>query len=671
MVNLLTPSLTQQVLVVPPFECAWLTGENYLLRDGQGCISFEVKGDNDVTLILKPQCGSRRWQHLSLSPRKGGSPPAEPTATGSPQSRAHSPVEANYTVILGSHRNSCLKIEKDGELCHLASNVPGSKLSSTSFTKFWVSYESGAVAIGTGEPGPATACCRWTDPDPIENIRFVGLSAWDKHIGYKNIKIQTAVEFSDEKFNSANGETSSGYGAFEPLPTLVELCCMETLRNLIPQNICWVLTVADAIAPVVDGLRARAIDTAAGQLSEILLEDPEGFQGLNVASLAEILQNQSLLCSEKVLFDALVLWAGGSDALTKEKGHHHRRGSSAALLDFILLDNNNNLSNNNTGIQTGVSSRYDNDNVLDDHLISPIIPPAVQQQQSNQQRLLSDVESLLPDVRFPLMTPSELDSVESHPLHKRSFLLQELVAEARRGGAPSRAAVSVRADRLVSELTPTEAAASARFQRRRSPQGCTQLIYMYDGDHNGVCWHMGTRYGSQKWINPVVAGLLSVKASSPVARGTDPRALLSGAFLRTNFAGPRRESTAENGLASWWSLDLGPGHLLECNYYTLRADGSPDFLRNWALQGSQDGVAWSDLRRHDGDRTLNLPGQYASWPVGGVAATTAYRYFRIYLLAPNGEAANPHRLCLSYFELYGNFYREGEDAASVPREDKQ
>lgn len=36
-------TLASQVLVVPPFECAWLTGEDYLLRDG-GCISFEVKG---------------------------------------------------------------------------------------------------------------------------------------------------------------------------------------------------------------------------------------------------------------------------------------------------------------------------------------------------------------------------------------------------------------------------------------------------------------------------------------------------------------------------------------------------------------------------------------------------------------------------------------------------
>ena len=35
---------TQQILVVPPFECAWLSGEDFVLRNGKGCISFEVKG---------------------------------------------------------------------------------------------------------------------------------------------------------------------------------------------------------------------------------------------------------------------------------------------------------------------------------------------------------------------------------------------------------------------------------------------------------------------------------------------------------------------------------------------------------------------------------------------------------------------------------------------------
>ncbi len=49
----------------------------------------------------------------------------------------------------------------------------------------------------------------------------------------------------------------------------------------------------------------------------------------------------------------------------------------------------------------------------------------------------------------------------------------------------------------------------ASLQMRRAP-GCTELIYMFDGDRNGVCWHLGTCGGTQPWVNPVLAGILQV-----------------------------------------------------------------------------------------------------------------------------------------------------------------
>ncbi len=97
-------------------------------------------GDNDATVLLKQQSGSRRWQHLAGgSPARGaaaraaadgaaggaagagGADPAAAPAAAAALGRA-SPVEQNYTVILGSHRNSCLKFEKDGELCCMVSS---------------------------------------------------------------------------------------------------------------------------------------------------------------------------------------------------------------------------------------------------------------------------------------------------------------------------------------------------------------------------------------------------------------------------------------------------------------------------------------------------------------------------------------------------------------------
>jgi hypothetical protein len=181
-------------------------------------------GDNDVTVILKQQSGSRRWQHLASSAsagagRQGGA--AAPGDAGAPGRR--SPTERNYTVILGSHRNSCLKFEKDGELCcqvtapprrpspfptrkapgsvhapgpacaghsarpHLthththvhvharmqASNVPGARVSNSCFVRYWINFERGAITVGTGDKG-SWPWFRWADPEPIEDIRFVG-----------------------------------------------------------------------------------------------------------------------------------------------------------------------------------------------------------------------------------------------------------------------------------------------------------------------------------------------------------------------------------------------------------------------------------------------------------------------------------------------------------------
>lgn len=51
-------------------------------------------------MIFKSVAGAKRWQPLARRAGAAGAPPE---------------VEENYTVILGSHRNSCLKFEKNGE----------------------------------------------------------------------------------------------------------------------------------------------------------------------------------------------------------------------------------------------------------------------------------------------------------------------------------------------------------------------------------------------------------------------------------------------------------------------------------------------------------------------------------------------------------------------------
>ncbi len=47
---------------------------------------------------------------------------------------------------------------------------------------------------------------------------------------------------------------------------------------------------------------------------------------------------------------------------------------------------------------------------------------------------------------------------------------------------------------------------------RRAPGCAAELLYMFDGDKNGVCWHLGTNGGTQPWVNPVLAGRLQVRS---------------------------------------------------------------------------------------------------------------------------------------------------------------
>lgn len=642
----------------------------------------------------------------------------------------------------------------------MATNIPGSRLSSTCFTKYWVNYNEGSILIGCGEPCVANACCSWTDERPIKDIRFVGLSAWDRHIGYRNIQVLPCLPFHTSITMQSNGSypcTTSGTTAIHttggdahsslpchhhpmhlspspyPLPTsspllchsltmdsrtvsintnntmakyvtcghaegthisaafrsttivpgaatvpsLIELSCQALLRMMHVEErwACPVLTATDTLSPVVDDLRTQAIDTIALQFSNILSEDVAGFRGLSATSLRDVFKHQSLVCHEKLLFDALLLWAGYCD----NNSSNSRSGEQYFTDEDIVLPDDRSIpfstpsssliSPPSLSLHPEIDKNCMDHGHHDSAGITLNIPAPAYTHYDNaalqsinavlHRTLHADIEPLLPHIRFPLMSLQELHEISQHPVYNHSSVLQNLVDEAldiiNNAEHCTGIAPSVRAHRLLRGLTPLEAEASTRLQRRYPP-GCTQLIYMYDGDQNGVCWYLGTRYGTQQWVNPVVAGYVDVKASSPVSRGTDPRGLLSGAFLRNNFAGPKIDTSSGN-VSSWWSIDLGQGHALHCDYYTLRHDASSNYLRSWALQGSNDGAVWTDLRRHEDEKTLKLPGQYASWPVsGGTGMRGGFRYFRVMMVAPNSEAPNPYHVCLSYVELYGNFY---------------
>lgn len=45
--------VTNSAVHVPPFECAWLKEDIAPFKNGSLCITFDVKGETDATIILR------------------------------------------------------------------------------------------------------------------------------------------------------------------------------------------------------------------------------------------------------------------------------------------------------------------------------------------------------------------------------------------------------------------------------------------------------------------------------------------------------------------------------------------------------------------------------------------------------------------------------------------
>lgn len=54
---------------------------------------------------------------------------------------------------------------------------------------------------------------------------------------------------------------------------------------------------------------------------------------------------------------------------------------------------------------------------------------------------------------------------------------------------------------------------------------CKELVFVCNGDHNGVSYCLGTGFGKHSWVNPVALKQLSIRASSRVGRNTIPKVL--------------------------------------------------------------------------------------------------------------------------------------------------
>ncbi|KAF8410311.1 hypothetical protein HHK36_002838 [Tetracentron sinense] len=151
----------KKFLTVAPFECSWQK-ELRFREAGRGCVAFEASAYNDVTVVFREHVGSQHYHY-----RMDNSP--------------------HYTVILGSHRNRRLKIEVDGKTVVDEAGI--GLCCSSAFQSYWISIFDGLISIGKGRYPFQNLVFQWLDSNPNCSVQYVGLSSWDKHVGYRNVNV--------------------------------------------------------------------------------------------------------------------------------------------------------------------------------------------------------------------------------------------------------------------------------------------------------------------------------------------------------------------------------------------------------------------------------------------------------------------------------------------------
>jgi hypothetical protein len=166
------------------------------------------------------------------------------------------------------------------------------------------------------------------------------------------------------------------------------------------------------------------------------------------------------------------------------------------------------------------------------------------------------------------------------------------------------------------------------------------FVYQSDLDRNGLLFWLGTEGKTKDYTNPHTAGSVVVTPSSVGFGG-------AAGFIEHRGIGSVNCTRSVQG--STVSVQLPAGFIV--SHYTIRHgsfDGSS--MRNWNLEASRNGAAWTLLREHAYDTgLLRTAFSTCSWAVD--TEGQAFTHFRLHQTGVN--LAGNHFLMLGGLELYG------------------
>jgi hypothetical protein len=166
----------------------------------------------------------------------------------------------------------------------------------------------------------------------------------------------------------------------------------------------------------------------------------------------------------------------------------------------------------------------------------------------------------------------------------------------------------------------------------------------FRGDGGLFRW-VGSNGGTTRYVNPHTTCKVIVTASSLYGRTLEK-------FIQHTPPGGGEWNGTDDEPGSWVAVQLAVAVALKG--YDLRHGGTSaqnHVLRNWNLEGSNNGVEWVVLHRHANDTSLAATGHStASWEVDNPDGL-AFSRFRIIMTGPSSNGN--HYLFMMGLELYG------------------
>eukprot|EP00927_Polykrikos_kofoidii_P034575 TRINITY_DN2930_c0_g1_i3.p1 TRINITY_DN2930_c0_g1~~TRINITY_DN2930_c0_g1_i3.p1 ORF type:complete len:1526 (-),score=225.95 TRINITY_DN2930_c0_g1_i3:256-4833(-) len=168
-----------------------------------------------------------------------------------------------------------------------------------------------------------------------------------------------------------------------------------------------------------------------------------------------------------------------------------------------------------------------------------------------------------------------------------------------------------------------------------------------DFDTQGLFYWIGTAKGAAAWSNPADRGDVQLSCSSSGNSSSYP--------LKSVLSHSKATWYSNDSADQWFTVDLLSVGKLVPRFYRIRTvetAAKTQTLRNWRLEGSQDGTTWSLLRKHIDDCTLGggEGSVSALYELPWVKAP-AFKCFRVYQTGKN-HGDKQHLAC-GGLELYG------------------